>query len=90
MDKNNTQYFDFKTLIFNVMEKYIFETMLINDDKIIQLEETLKKIPNIVTIKINRLSNGLILKLEALNIQAFEIALNLKQNGFSVERLYEE
>ncbi|MDH5827506.1 hypothetical protein ACFX5U_04900 [Sphingobacterium sp. SG20118] len=72
------------------MEKYIFETMLINDDKIIQLEETLKKIPNIVTIKINRLSNGLILKLEALNIQAFEIALNLKQNGFSVERLYEE
>ncbi|AIM36356.1 hypothetical protein KO02_06310 [Sphingobacterium sp. ML3W] len=90
MDKDNTQYFDFKTLIFNVMEKYIFETMLINDDKIIQLEETLKKIPNIVTIKINRLSNGLILKLEALNIQAFEIALNLKQNGFSVERLYEE
>lgn len=72
------------------MEKYIFETMLINEDKIHQLEETLKKIPNIITININRLGNGLILKLEALNIQAFEIAFKLKQNGFSVERLYEE
>ncbi|MEN5085766.1 hypothetical protein MUB18_20900 [Sphingobacterium sp. PCS056] len=72
------------------MEKYIFETMLINDDKIHQLEATLKNIPNIVTINIKRLSNGLILKLEALNIQAFEIAFQLKQNGFAVERLYEE
>ncbi|MEJ5091741.1 hypothetical protein D3C87_2045730 [compost metagenome] len=72
------------------MEIYIFETMLIHEEKIHQLETTLKNIPNIVTIKIKRLSNGLILKLEALNIQAFEIALQLKQNGFAVERLYEE
>ncbi|GEM65876.1 hypothetical protein SF1_38580 [Sphingobacterium faecium NBRC 15299] len=72
------------------MEIYIFETMLIHEEKIHQLETTLKNIPNIVNIKIKRLSNGLILKLEALNIQAFEIALQLKQNGFAVERLYEE
>lgn len=72
------------------MEKYIFESMLIHEDKIHQLEETLKKIPNIITINISRLSNGLILKLETLNIQAFDIALQLKQNGFAVERLYEE
>lgn len=90
MDEKITEYIDFKTLIFIVMEKYIFETMLINEDKIHQLEETLKKIPNIITININRFSNGLILKLEALNIQAFEIALRLKQNGFAFERLYEE
>lgn len=64
--------------------------MLIHEEKIHQLETTLKNIPNIVNIKIKRLSNGLILKLEALNIQAFEIALQLKQNGFAVERLYEE
>jgi len=72
------------------MENFKFEALVTEDSQLRKLENCIKKIPNISDWQITKRLNGIILSVKAVNIRAFDIVLTLQEDGFSLERLYEE
>ncbi|NQD70121.1 hypothetical protein HP439_05240 [Sphingobacterium shayense] len=72
------------------MERFLFESLITNEERIQQLERCLDRMQAIQNWEIKRLQNGIIITIEALRIRAFELGLALTKNGYSVERVYEE
>ncbi len=72
------------------MENFKFEALVTEDSQLRKLEDCIKKIPNISDWQITKRLNGILLSVKAANIKAFDIVLTLQEEGFSLERLYEE
>lgn len=72
------------------MENFKFEALVTEDSQLRKLENCIKKIPNISDWQITKRLNGILLSVKAVNIRAFDIVLTLQEDGFSLERLYEE
>lgn len=72
------------------MERFLFESLITNEENIQQLEGCLNQIQAIHNWEIKRLQNGIIITIEALQIPAAELGLTLMNYGYSVERVYEE
>ncbi|RZF61366.1 hypothetical protein [Sphingobacterium corticibacterium] len=72
------------------MENFKFEALVTEDSQLRKLEDCIKKIPNISDWQITKRLNGILLSVKAANIRAFDIVLTLQEDGFSLERLYEE
>ncbi|TYR34117.1 hypothetical protein FXV77_15975 [Sphingobacterium phlebotomi] len=72
------------------MENFKFEALVTEDSQLRKLEDCIKKIPNISDWQITKHLNGILLSVKAANIRAFDIVLTLQEEGFSLERLYEE
>lgn len=72
------------------MENFKFEALMTEDSQVRKLEESIRKIPNIRDWQITKQLNGILLSVKATNIRAFDIVLTLKEDGFSLEQLYEE
>jgi len=72
------------------MENFKFEALVTEDSQLRKLEDCIKKIPNISDWQITKYLNGVLLSVKAADIRAFDIVLTLQENGFSLERLYEE
>lgn len=72
------------------MENFKFEALVTEDNQVRKLEECVSKIPNIRDWQIKKQLNGILLSVRAANIRAFDIVLSLKEDGFSLEQLYEE
>lgn len=75
---------------YNAMENFKFEALMTEDSQVRKLEESIRKIPNIRDWQITKQLNGILLSVKATNIRAFDIVLTLKEDGFSLEQLYEE
>jgi len=72
------------------MENFKFEVLVTEDRQMKKLEDCIRKIPEIIECHIREYLNVILLSIKAVNIPAIDIVLNLKEHGFSLERLYEE
>jgi len=72
------------------MERFLFEFLITNEKQIQKLEHALQHIAEVQTWEIKRIANGLVLTIEAVRIQAFELIQTLGNHGYEVERIYEE
>lgn len=72
------------------MERLLFESIITNEERIKQLESHLERMQAIRYWEIKRLSKGIIIIIEALQMCAFELGLALTNKGYPVERVYEE
>lgn len=72
------------------MENFKFEALVTEDSQLRKLEDCIKRIPNISDWQITKRFNGILLSVKAVNIGAFDIVLTLQEEGFLLERLYEE
>lgn len=72
------------------MENFKFEALVTEDSQLRKLEDCIKKIPNISDWRIKKRLNGILLCVKAVNIRAFDIVFTLQEEGFLLERLYEE
>ena len=72
------------------MENFKFEALVTEDSQLERLEDCIKKIPNISDWQITKQLNGILLSVKAANIRPFDIVYCLQEEGFALERLYEE
>ncbi|MBD1426480.1 hypothetical protein [Sphingobacterium arenae] len=72
------------------MENFKFEALVTEDSQLKKLEDCIKKNPNINEWQITKRLNGILLCVNAANVGAFDIVFALQEDGFFLERLYEE
>lgn len=72
------------------MERFLFESLMTNEKQIQKLEHSLDSISEVQTWEIKRIANGIVLIIEGVRIQAFELVRTLGNYGYVIERVYEE